>query len=173
MRDNAPDLSIVRLLKSKGRFAEAERQLKAWLEEDSDNPRLLFEVAVVLDNQGKEDQAIPYYERALSMELDVAHRPEAYIGLGSSLRTIGRIFESHQILSRALAEYPHHMALRVFYAMTLERMGNYGDAISQLMEVIAEAGKDESLDVFRPAIRYYRTHRYDGVDKESNHPSDG
>lgn len=132
-----------------------------WLQEDQENPRLLFEVALVLDNQGREAEAIPYYERALAGDLDRTHQIDAYIGLGSSLRVVGRIHESRQIMERALQQFPRHLALQVFYAFTLERIGNFGDALSLLLDVILESAKEESIDAYRPALRYYRNHRHD------------
>lgn len=162
MAERVPDLSLVRHLKGKGRFEEAERQLAVWLNEDPDNPRLLFEMAVLLDNQAREAEAIPYYESALAGDLDRVHRVDAYIGLGSSLRVVGRIQESYQVLQRALEEYPHHMALKVFASLTAERMGNFGDAMQGLLDVIVECGRDATLDDYRPAIRFYRDHRHDG-----------
>jgi len=169
MGQDVPDLSLVRHLKAKGRLAEAERQLAVWLNQDSNNARLLFEMALVLDNQGREADAIDYYERALAGELGLGHRVDAYIGLGSSLRVVGRVFDSFTTLKNALQEYPQHIALHVVYALTLERMGNYGEAISELLQVIVESGKDDTLDLYRPALRYYRHHRHDGAADEHHH----
>ncbi len=157
-----PDLSLVRRLKAKGRYEEAARQLKAWLGADPENPLLLYEMALVLDNQGYEEQAIPYYQDALSRDLDPLHRVDALLGLGSSLRVVGRVGDSLQVLSQAIGEFPQHTALKVFYAVTLERMGNFGDAISKLLEVIVENGRGESLDQYRPTLRYLEKHRHDG-----------
>lgn len=168
LAERVPDLSLVRHLKIKGRYEEAERQLAVWLSEDPDNPRLLFEMALILDNQGREAEAINYYQSALAGELDGAHRIDALIGLGSSFRVVGRVFESHQVLAEARREYPGHAALDVFYALTLEQQGNYGDAIGTLLSLITETGREASLDEYRTAIRYYRDHRHD-----FRTPSDG
>ncbi len=161
MAEQVPDLSLVRRLKAKGRYEEAERQLAVWLEGDPDSPRLRFEMASVLDNQGREQDAIPYYEAALAGDLDPAHRVDALLGLGSSLRVVGRTHDSHRVMAGALEEFPHHLGLKVFYALTLEQMGNFGEAISLLLDIITESGKAESLDAYRAGLRYYRDHRHD------------
>lgn len=158
-----PDLSLVRRLKAKGRYDEALQQLNAWLDGDPDNPLLLYEVAATLDNQGRAADAIPFYQQALAGELDPLHRVDAIVGLGSSLRVTGRIRESYGQLSEGLREYPRHQALKVFYALTLERMGNFGDAVTELLDVIADSGQEESLELYRPAIRHYRDFRHDGA----------
>ncbi len=161
MAEQVPDLSLVRRLKAKGRYEEAQRQLAIWLESDPDSPRLLFEMALVLDNQGREKDAISYYEAALAGDLDPAHRVDALLGLGSSLRVVGLTHDSHRVMAGAVEEFPHHVGLKVFYALTLEQMGNFGDAISLLLDIIADSGRAESLDAYRPALRYYRDHRHD------------
>lgn len=163
MAGKGPDLSLVRRLKAKGRYDEVLQQLKAWLESDPENPVLLYEMASALDNQGREQDAISYYRQALDSDLDKMHRVDALVGLGSSLRVVGRVGESYGVLTEALEEFPHHQALKVFYALTLERMGNFGDAVSQLLDVIAESGEAESLELYKPAIRQYRDKRHDGV----------
>lgn len=163
MAETEPDLSLVRRLKAKGRYDEALRQLEAWLTADPDNPILLYEMASGLDNQSLEDQAIPYYRRALDAGLDRVHRVDCLVGLGSSLRVMGRVQESHAVLKQGVKEYPHHLALKVFYALTLEKMGNYGDAIFELLDVIAKPDQKDSLNVYQRAILYYRDHRHDFV----------
>jgi tetratricopeptide (TPR) repeat protein len=162
MADGVPDLSLVRHLKSRGRWDEARLRLEAWLEVDPENPRLLYEMALVLDNQGREDEAITYYQQALAGDLDQVHRVDAELGLGSSLRVVGRVYESFQVLQEAIVRHPDHLALKVFFAFTLERMGNYGDAVTQLLDVILKSGRSDSLDVYRSAMRYARDHRHDG-----------
>ncbi len=165
MAGTDPDLSLVRRLKAKGRYEEALHQLEAWLTADPDNPILLYEMASGLDNQGLEDRAIPYYRRALDAGLDPVHRVDCLVGLGSSLRVVGRIQESHAVLKQGMKEYPHHLALKVFYALTLEKMGDYGDAIFELLDVIAKPDRQDSLNLYQRAILYYRDHRHDFVGK--------
>lgn len=166
--DSTPDLSLVRHLRGKGRFQEAERQLQEWLKSDPDNPRLLLEMAIVLDNQGAEAKAIEYYEKSLNKGLSQAYRLDALIGLGSSLRVVGRVRESHTVLSQAVQEFPQDDAAPVFYALTLEKMGDFGSAITALLDVILRVGGSPSLNKYYPSLRYYRDYRHDqskdGVD---------
>lgn len=161
MANKEPDLSLVRRLKAKGRHEEAIHQLSVWLEGDPTNPILLYEMALALDNQGRESEAIPYYQNALKAGMDPMHQLHAIIGLGSSLRVVGRLAESHQVLEDGLNQYPGDDALRVFLSLTEERMGNYGDAIGLLLDVIVHSGQSDQLALYRPAIRHYRQARHD------------
>ncbi|AEJ38923.1 chloramphenicol acetyltransferase [Sulfobacillus acidophilus TPY] len=153
-----PDLTLVRHLKAKGRFEEAQAQLQQWLAEDPANPRLLWEMAVLLDNQNKEADAVLYYQRAIELGLDRMHLADAYLGWGSSLRVVGRYSESRQVLERGIAEFPHHAGLKVFHALTLWTLDNYGDAFGELLEVIVKTAADETLEPYRATLAYYRDH---------------
>ncbi|MCY0879154.1 MAG: tetratricopeptide repeat protein [Firmicutes bacterium] len=166
MESSTPDLSLVRRLKAKGRYEEAERRLAIWLADDPDNPRLLLEMAELLDQQRREEEAIGYYEAALTHGLDPLHRAEAYAGLGSSLRAVGRIHDSYRVLSEAVREFPQHLALKVLLALTLEKQQNFGEAIDQLLTVILAAAQDPTLNPYRPALQYDLLHRHDEKRKD-------
>ncbi len=153
-----PDLSMIRHLKSKGRFEEARDQLAIWLESDPENPRLVVEMAFTLDNLGDEAAAIPYYEKALELGLDPTQRPDAYIGLGSSLRVVGRTWAARQLLEKGLEEFAQHPAMRVFYALALFQDHNAGDAFRQLLDVTLREVSSPEFTPYRRALMYYRDH---------------
>lgn len=153
-----PDLTMIRHLKSKGRYEEARDQLAIWLEADPDNPRLVLEMGFTLDNLGDEVHAIPFYERALALGLDPADRPDAYIGLGSSLRVTGRTWDSRKVFERALGEFSDHPGIRVFYALTLYQDGNASDAVRQLLDVMLREVVHPDFVPYRQSLRYYRDH---------------
>lgn len=153
-----PDLTMIRHLKSKGRYQEARDQLAAWLEADGDNPRLVLEMAFTLDNLGDEGTAIGYYERAFALGLDVSLRADAYIGLGSSLKVVGRTWQSRKVLEDGLEEFPHHPGMRIFYAFTLFQDGNPADAFRQVLDVAIREVTHTEFTPYRKSIQYYRDH---------------
>lgn len=157
-----PDLSIVRHLKSRGRHLEARDLLAAWLESDADNPRLLVEMAFVLDNLGLEEEAVGYYERSIERGLGPPWLADAYVGLGSSLRVLGRIWDSRQVLETGLKKFPAHPGMKVFHALTLYADNNAADAVRGLLDVLLEEMRHEDLVSYRQAIQYYREHLNDG-----------
>lgn len=152
---------MVRHLKAKGRFDEAQQQLEGWLAEDPEDARLLFEMASLLDNMGKEDEAIPYYQKAIAHELDKAFLPEAYLGLGSSLRVVGAYYRARVTLEKASELFPKHEGIHVFLALALYSDGNPGDAMRELLGVVLRSSRGSSIEPYRRALTYYRDHLHD------------
>jgi hypothetical protein len=78
-----------------------------------------FERACAHDAAGEEAQAIPHYERALAGGLPAEVKPRAQLGLGSSLRNVGRVAEAVAVLEAAVREHPTDAALKSFLALAL------------------------------------------------------
>lgn len=153
-----PDLTMIRHLKAKGRYQEARDQLASWLEAEGDNPRLVLEMAFTLDNLGQEVEAITYYEKAFALGLDKGQRSDAYIGLGSSLKVVGRTWQSRKVLEEGLAEFPNHPSMRIFYALTLFQDGNPADALRQVLDVTIREVTHTEFTPYRKTLQYYRDH---------------
>ncbi|GGF95074.1 tetratricopeptide repeat protein [Paenibacillus aceti] len=142
-------------LREAGKHAEA-RELLLKLEESSpQDPRLLFQLAWVHDVMGLEREAIPYYERALSLGLAGEARRRALLGLGSTYRTLGMYRESGEIFAAAIAEFPEAREFKVFYAMTLYNLQQYETAMKLLLIELAETSQDQGIQDYRRAIRFY------------------
>ena len=91
-----------------------------------------LEQAVAYDREGLEAEAIPHYERAISAGLGDEQLAKALLGLGSSLRNVGRLDESVRVLEGAVGRFPEHRALPVFLAFSLWSGGRRGEAMALL-----------------------------------------
>jgi ribosomal protein S18 acetylase RimI-like enzyme len=78
-----------------------------------------YEQACACDRRGDEADAIPLYERALELGLEKDLERGALLGLGSSLRNVGRLADSVAVLRTATAKYPEDNALWAFLALSL------------------------------------------------------
>ncbi len=82
--------------------------LRAIEEAGTDNHRALahFELALFHDNNGREAEAVPQYEAAISLGLAEKRNAEALAWLASSLYKTGRPYDAMQRLaqSRAVAQ---------------------------------------------------------------------
>ena len=94
-------------------------------ERPEDDARALFERAGARDSAGIETEAEPLYRAALAAGLDEEHRPQAVIQLASTIRNLGRVDESLEMLR---AEYerggPFKDAAAAFYALALVSRGD-------------------------------------------------
>jgi tetratricopeptide (TPR) repeat protein len=77
-----PDLSLIRHLKSRGKFEEAHEQLEQWMEAQPNSPYLELEMAGILDELGRPHEAVLYYEDAL------AHEAPAPFGFGAEIAAL-------------------------------------------------------------------------------------
>ncbi|MGE7918045.1 tetratricopeptide repeat protein [Viridibacillus sp. NPDC093762] len=115
-----------------------------------------YQTAWSLDVLGLENEAIPYYEKAILLGLNNQDEPNAYLGLGSTYRTIGEYQKSEKVLQEGITKYPDFKALQVFYAMTLFNLKKHEDSIGQLLDVIISSTKDESIKEYERAIHFYK-----------------
>ncbi|MEU1349048.1 tetratricopeptide repeat protein [Streptomyces sp. NPDC005775] len=117
---------------------------------------IAYQTAWAHDSLGLEAQAVPFYERALEGSgLTAEDRHGAFLGLGSTLRVLGRYEEARSVLRRGLAEFADDAALRTFLAMTLYNLGEAREAVSTLLKVTAATGADPGIQAYRPAIEHY------------------
>ena len=94
-----------------------------------------YQQACAHDRAGEEAAAIPHYERALELGLPLVERRGALVGLGSSLRNVGRYVDAVGVLRSAAAEYPDDAALAAFFALALYSEGHPRDAVRTLLDV--------------------------------------
>src|SRR5689334_4864770 len=93
-----------------------------------------YRSACAHDQRGEEAEAIPDYERALALGLPPEERWQALLGLGSSLRNVGRHEESVRLLRAAVAEFPDQAALQAFLALALCSHGEGRAAVVTLLD---------------------------------------
>ncbi|WP_285040407.1 tetratricopeptide repeat protein [Plantibacter sp. LMC-P-059a] len=89
--------------------------------------RALFESAGARDSAGHEVEAEAFYRAALDAGLDDEHRPQAVIQLASTLRNLGRVAESVELLEEQLAAQPtgpYADATAAFLALALASSGD-------------------------------------------------
>jgi len=135
---------------------EGARQLALGLA--AEHPRdaeLQYEAACVHDQLGREAEAVPFYEAALGLGLPEESLRGAYLGLGSTLRTLGRYRQAEATLQAGLARFPDAAELKTFLAMTLHNLGQSRQAVELLLTVLADTSADAHVAAYRKAIRHY------------------
>lgn len=113
-------------------------------ERRADDPVALFERACARDTAGLESQAEPLYRAALaSQALDEYRRARANIQLGSTLRALGRLKESEELLKAELDRYvpPNNAAplrdeARAILALTYLEQGRADEAAGLLLHTL-------------------------------------
>ena len=107
------------------------------------------------DSAGREEQAIPHYERALALGLREDLVPGALLQLGSSLRNVGRNDEALALFDDAVARFPDHAALRLFRAFALATAGRDREALVDVLELARTRIDAPEIDRYRRSLESY------------------
>ena len=122
-------------------------------EREPDDAAGLFEAASARDYAGLESEAEPLYRQAIAGGLDAATLPRAVIQLASTLRNLGQVDESIELLEEHLAE--HHADEwtgpgAAFLALALVSRGDERDAASVALAALADY-----LPMYSASVRGY------------------
>ena len=116
---------------------------------------IAYETASVHDSLGDEAAAVPHYVAAIAGGLSGAQRRSAYLGLGSTYRTLGRYLEAEATLREGLAHFPDANELKAFLAMVQHNLGRSKLAFEILLVLLAETSADDAIRRYRRAIAFY------------------
>ncbi|MEA4812264.1 MAG: tetratricopeptide repeat protein [Anaerolineaceae bacterium] len=144
----------IQLRKDK-KYNESSELLKQLVDQNPESAELNYQFACSLDILGQEKNAIEYYKKAIALGLDGDDLLRAFVGLGSSYRTIGEYEKSKEILSAGLNAFPRHHGLLTFYAIALYNLREYKESTEILLSLLAETTSDQSIKDYDEAIRFY------------------
>ncbi len=114
-----------------------------------------YELGGEHDSAGREQQAIPHYERALALGLPDELLPGALLQLGSSLRNVGRNDEALALFDDAVARFPDHAALRLFRAFALATAGRDREALVDVLDLARTRIDAPEIDRYRRSLEGY------------------
>lgn len=149
------DISKAIELRKNGYEDEAIELLKIILSDEPNNVQANYQCAWCHDVLGKEVEAVEYYENAIENGLSGQELQEAYLGLGSTYRVIGKYAKSNSVLLKGMQKFPHNLDLQVFYAMTLYNLGQHAKAMGILLKIISDTSSNESIKAYSKAISFY------------------
>ncbi|MCR8642883.1 tetratricopeptide repeat protein [Paenibacillus sp. N1-5-1-14] len=120
-----------------------------------DQAEVYYQAAVAHDNSGLGKEAISLYERALELGLAGPDLERALMGMGSTLRYLGRYEQAVVTLRRGMAEFPDNRAIQVFLAMSLYNSQVYKESVEILISNLMDSTTDEKLHYFKRGITAY------------------
>ncbi|MFJ8070318.1 tetratricopeptide repeat protein [Peribacillus sp. NPDC096447] len=142
-------------LRGKKEFEKSNRLLMDLAKQNPGDAVIQYQCGWSLDILGLEVEAVSYYEAALKLGLPKEDAKGAYLGLGSTYRTIGEYEKSRQALESGLAKFPEDKALLVFRAMAFYNLGHHDLAMESLLKIIAETSSDQEIHSYAKAIKFY------------------
>src|SRR5262245_30073499 len=127
------DLRPIHALHTAGQHEQARQQLVQLARQFPRDAALHYEAACVHDFLGFEREAVPLYLTAIQNGLAGSSLRRAYLGLGSTYRSLGQYAESKQTFLEGLEHFPEAVEMRVFLAMTLYNLAEYHEAVTSLL----------------------------------------
>ncbi len=107
MRDRLQEAIELRLT---GQAEEARTILLDLVALYPDDAEINYQTAGVHDTLGREREAVPFYVQAIEQGLSGPDLEGAFLGLGSSYRTLGAYQSAEETLRRGMATFPHNLA---------------------------------------------------------------
>jgi len=141
-------------LRNEGKLEESNKMLVALVNQTPEDAMTNYQCAWSFDVLEQEVEAIEYYEKAITLGLPDEDLKEAYLGLGSTYRTIGEYDKSKKTFEKAMDRFDDN-ALKVFYAMTLYNLEDHSQAMETLLKLLSETSNDNSIKGYRKAIEFY------------------
>lgn len=151
------ELARVAELRRNQEFEQAYLLMQTLYQQNPKDPTYNYQLARCCDNLGKEKEAISYYETAIREGLEEG-LVDAYIGLGSSYRALGRYEEARTTFETALDAFPDNLPLKAFASLTAYNLGESHTAVSTLLTLLLNHVADESLQSYGRALCYYGEH---------------
>lgn len=142
-------------LRSDGELQQSNQLLLKLAEQHPFDAYVNYQCAWSFDVLGKESNAVPYYEKAIQGDLNDEDLANAYLGLGSTYRTLGEYENSKHTLEKGLEKYPHNLAIQVFYAMTLFNLKEHERSMELLLKNLAATSSDPQIQKYKKAITFY------------------
>lgn len=137
-----------------GQPEEALGILRTLLQSHPNDPDVNYQMAWTCDFMGKEADAVPFYEKAISNGL-IDDRAGAMLGLGSTYRCLGEYEKSLKVFNQAVEEFPENRGLKVFRALTLYNLGKAEESVSNLLIQLLDTTSDGSIKSYDRALRFY------------------
>jgi len=136
-------------------YAVAQSLADDWRSRAPDVAVAHYLAAWARDAQGAEADALVHYEKAFALGLSGENLRSALLGAGSTYRNLGQFGRSEDMLRRGIQDYGDSSEFSAFLALTLYSAGRFREAISILLQLVADATTDVNIQRYNRALRYY------------------
>ncbi|MBS4172687.1 tetratricopeptide repeat protein [Bacillus sp. FJAT-49736] len=142
-------------LRNNGNLIKSNEILLKLVEDFPTDPYINYQSAWSFDVLGEESKAVPYYEKAISLGLSGEDLEGAFLGLGSTYRTLGEHEKSKETFLKGIELFPNNKAMKVFYSMTLYNLKEHHSAMELLLKCLIDTTSDAEILKYKKAIDFY------------------
>ncbi|WP_077622868.1 tetratricopeptide repeat protein [Sediminibacillus massiliensis] len=146
------------LKRETGQMEDSRQLLLELANENAENGEILFQCGQTHDAMGLEEEAVPYYEKAIEAGLPDETLKDAYVCLGSTYKVLGKDDSSLKVFSKGESLFPEYRPLQVFKSLTLFSMNQHAAALSVVLKALTETTNDQDISKYSRALSYYAEH---------------
>lgn len=152
--DWKPELDAIVGARAHGQAEEIFPRLQKLDAKHPNVAEINYQLAWTCDVLGRAKDALPYYEKAIALGLPPNELSGALIGLGSTLRVLGQLDRSVEVLRSGKTQFPDNAEFDVFLALTLHAAGKHAEALRLALDTLCDTTEDPGLTAYQRAIRY-------------------
>ena len=142
-------------LRKSENYQESNELFMELVQEFPENASVNYHCAWSFDLLGEESKAVPFYENAIKLGLSSVELEGAFLGLGSTYRTLGEYKKSKRVFEIGMESFPNNKALQTFYSMTLYNLNEHSKAMELLLKCLADTTADDDILSYKKAISFY------------------
>lgn len=151
-----PELDAIVGARHGGKIDHVLPALRALDQRHPHIPEIAFQIGYTLDLAGHAAEAVPHYERAITLGLSPAEHLNTLVALGNALRLAGSPDDAVELLARAELQFPDAHELPAYRALALRDAGRSAEAVQTLMELALDVGaEDLGLAAHQRALRHH------------------
>lgn len=120
-------------------------------------PEILYQLAWSLDSQGKADEALPRYEKAVALGLSPNEHAGALLGIGTCHLLSKDAAKAAEIFEAARSQFPENREFEAFLALARFAEGRQAEALEILLVVLAETSEDPGIVSAQRTLRHLAT----------------
>lgn len=151
-----PTIQQIIGLRKEGKLEEAISLALELIAQSPTDPVAHYQCAWCHDAAGLEKEAVPYYEKAIQLGLTAEDDLSgAMLGLGSTYRTLGQYEQAAVTLERGMKQFPEDRSFPIFLSMAYYNLGRHHEAMTLLLQNLAETTSEPSISAYKKAILFY------------------
>lgn len=113
-----------------------------------------FQLAWTLESLGRETEAIPHYEKAISLGLPPNEQSGALIGLAACLLATDQTNQAASALESGQRQFPEQPEFAVYLAIVRHAQGRSAEALQLAMETLLDTSEDPGITAYQRDLRH-------------------
>lgn len=150
-----PTLDAITGARHGGQIEGVLDQLQALAAKNPHVAEIAYQIAWTFDSLGREAEALPHYETAIALGLPPNEQSGALIGLGSTLRNLGKLDRAAEVLESGLLQFPDQPEFEAFLVLVRHDQGESTAALKLAMGLVLEHAEDPGITAYQRALRHY------------------